>query len=105
MEIGVSTNDTVVVVSTETVPVHTGEAPERTTKKELTREDSVEDRREKVNEETVEVVMDPVPARANPASLSGPPEKLLDGIVIFFTDYRECVEHDTLEKWKLVSEH
>lgn len=29
-------------------------------------------------------------------------EKLLEGIVICFVDYQECVEDDTLEKWKLV---
>lgn len=29
-------------------------------------------------------------------------EKLLDGIVLYFTDYQDCVEADTLEKWKLV---
>ena len=28
---------------------------------------------------------------------------LLDGITIFFTDYQECIEDDTLDKWKLVS--
>jgi hypothetical protein len=30
-------------------------------------------------------------------------EKLLDGAVIYFTDYHDCVEADTLDKWKLVS--
>ncbi len=29
-------------------------------------------------------------------------ERLLEGIVICFIDYQECVEDDTLEKWKLV---
>ena len=29
-------------------------------------------------------------------------EKLLDGTVLYFTDYQDCVEADTLEKWKLV---
>lgn len=30
-------------------------------------------------------------------------EQLLDGVVLHFTDYQDCVETDTLEKWKLVS--
>ena len=43
-------------------------------------------------------------AQTNYAFPSGPPEKLLDGIMIYFTDYQECIEDDTLEKWKLVGE-
>lgn len=31
-------------------------------------------------------------------------EQLLDGVVIYFTDYQDCVEEHTMEKWKLVSE-
>ena len=31
-------------------------------------------------------------------------EQLLDGVVIYFTDYQDCVEDHTLDKWKLVSE-
>lgn len=30
-------------------------------------------------------------------------EQLLDGVVIHFTDYQDCVEEDTMEKWELVS--
>ncbi len=30
-------------------------------------------------------------------------ELLLDRVVICFTDYQDCVEDDTLDKWKLVS--
>ena len=29
-------------------------------------------------------------------------EQLLSGVVIYFTDYQDCVEDDTLEKWKMV---
>lgn len=30
-------------------------------------------------------------------------DELLDGVVLYFTDYQDCVEADTLDKWKLVS--
>lgn len=77
---------------------------EQTTAMEVDLTISMEDRRE--SEEKMDVVMEQassLPARANHAFPSGPSEKLLDGITIFFTDYQECIEDDTLEKWKLVS--
>ena len=38
----------------------------------------------------------------NMCSPAAGPEELLEGVVICFTDYQDCVEDDTLEKWKLV---
>ena len=51
------------------------------------------------NTEGEEVSGEPLPPESNASSS----EKLLDGIVICFIDYQECVEDNTLEKWKLVS--
>lgn len=38
-----------------------------------------------------------------PGAVAVKSEQLLDRVVIYFTDYQDCVEDDTLEKWKLVS--
>lgn len=40
--------------------------------------------------------------RGDPSEVAGL-ENLLDGVVIFFTDYQDCVEDETMEKWKMVS--
>ena len=29
-------------------------------------------------------------------------EELLDGLVVVFTDYQDCMDEDTMDKWKLV---
>ncbi len=40
-----------------------------------------------------------MPASPTPVTRA---EQLLDGVVIYFTDYPDCVEDETLDKWKLV---
>ena len=40
------------------------------------------------------------PSSPTPAART---DQLLDGVVIYFTDYQDCVEDETLDKWKLVS--
>lgn len=47
-----------------------------------------------------EVVSTITPRSPTPAART---EQLLDGVVIYFTDYQDCVEDETLDKWKLVS--
>lgn len=42
-------------------------------------------------------------ARGVPMAIPPKAEQLLDRVVICFTDYQDCVEDDTMEKWKLVS--
>ena len=48
----------------------------------------------------------PSTAQATPSTAQATPtsdgEKLLEGVVVYFTDYQDCVEPETLDKWKLV---
>lgn len=32
-------------------------------------------------------------------------EELLDGLVVVFTDYQDCMDEDTMDKWKQVDTH
>lgn len=56
-------------------------------------------KREGVGGSSAEAVV--TPASPTPVARA---EQLLDGVVIYFTDYQDCVEDETLDKWKLVSE-